>query len=191
MPGADAATWSELSVGTTATAAACVTLVNTQQPTANGATFSADGGTAQGGGGLCYAEFAMTGVNSNAAWQTCLFVPGYCNYVVGDGIGGTEESVGGVSTAAECVNTVLELHPDANGATYSSSDDACYAEFGMTGPNDNAAYHTCLFPGDLSLCTFVVGDGVPGPEEAVGDANSVSECVSMVRQMRPDANGVT
>ena len=61
----------------------------------------------------------------------------------------------------------------------------------MTGPNDSTSWHTCLFPGDMSLCTYVVGDGVGGTEEGLGDANSESECVTMVRQMRPEANGAT
>lgn len=182
----------EQPVGRTPTAAACVTMVTTQQPTANGATFSANGGTDQGGDGACYAEFGMTGPNDSTSWQTCLFIPGFCNFVIGDGTGGSEEYVADVPTAAECVSAVQEFHPDANGATYSNSGGTqCYAEFGMTGPNDSTAWQTCLFPGDMSLCTFEVGDGVGDSEERVGDANSEMECVSMVRQMRPEANGAT
>jgi hypothetical protein len=41
-------------------------MVHTQQPTANGVTYSNTGGTA------CYAEFGMTGSNGNPTWQTCL-----------------------------------------------------------------------------------------------------------------------
>ena len=182
----------EQSVGEAATAAACATMVKNLQPTANGATFSANGGTDQGGDGACYAEFGMTGPNDSTSWQTCLFIPGFCNYVVGDGTGGSEEYVADVPTAAECVNAVQEFHPDANGATYSNTGGTqCYAEFGMTGPNDSTAWQTCIFPGDMSLCTYEVGDGDGDSEERVGDANSEMECVSMVRQMRPDANGAT
>jgi len=182
----------EQNVGVTATAAECVSMVNSQQPTANGATFSANGGTDQGGDGACYAEFGMTGGNDSPSWQTCLFIPGFCNYVIGDGVGGTEEFVADVPTPMECVNAVLELHPDANGATYPNDGGTmCYAEYGMTGPNDSAAWQTCLFPGEMSLCTYETGDGTGGTEEGLGDANSEMECVSMVRQMRPDANGAT
>ena len=69
-----------------------------------------------------------------------------------------------------------EFFPQANGATYNEDSHGCWAEFSMTGPNDNTAYHTCLFPGDMSLCTFEVGDGTgeTGTEEHLGDANSES-----------------
>ena len=40
-------------------------------------------------------------------------------------------------------------------------------------------------------CEMETGDGIGGTEAYVGDANSARECVQMVRQMRPDANGVT
>ena len=33
--------------------------------------------------GECYAELGMTDVADNAGWQTCLFIPGFCNFVVG------------------------------------------------------------------------------------------------------------
>ena len=137
------------------------------------------------------ASFGMTDTTDGTAWVTCRLIPGFCDYVVGDGVGGTEQPMPNTATATECVNTVLEFHPDANGATYDADSTACFAEFGMTGPNDSTAWHTCLFPGDLSLCTFETGDGTGGTEEGLGDANSESECVSMVRQMRPNANGAT
>ena len=62
--------------------------------------------------GECYAELGMTDVADNAGWQTCLFIPGFCNFVVGDGTGGTEQYIMETATAAECVNTVLEYHPE-------------------------------------------------------------------------------
>ena len=58
--------------------------------------------------GECYAERGMTDVADNAGWQTCLFIPGFCNFVVGDGTGGTEQFIMETATAAECVNTVLD-----------------------------------------------------------------------------------
>ena len=181
-------------VGTTANGAECATLVTQQVPTATAATFVIGGGIGAGreGTGECSAVTGMTTTDeTGTATQTCLFIPGFCNYVTGDGTGGTEAYVADTSTAMECVNAVLEFHPDANGATYASDGNACYAEFGMTGPNDSEAWHTCLFPGDMSLCTYEVGDGVGGTEESLGDANTEFECISMVRQMRPDANGAT
>ena len=106
----------ESNVGRTDSAAACVSMVRLMEPTANGATYSSvvlasampDAFT---GGTACYAEFGMTSTQDSAGWQTCLLVPGFCNYVVGDGIGGTEQSVGDAATAAECVNMVLEFDP--------------------------------------------------------------------------------
>lgn len=181
-------------VGTTANGAECATLVTQQVPTATAATFVIGGGIGAGreGTGECSAVTGMTTTDeTGTATQTCLFIPGFCNYVTGDGTGGTEAYVADTATAMECVNAVLEFHPDANGATYASDGNACYAEFGMTGPNDSEAWHTCLFPGDMSLCTYEVGDGVGGTEESLGDANTEFECISMVRQMRPDANGAT
>lgn len=181
-------------VGTTDNGAACATLVSQQVPTATAASFYLGGGIGAGreGTGECSAVTGMTATDeSGTATQTCLFIPGFCDYVTGDGQGGTEAYVADTATAMECVNAVLEFHPDANGATYASDGNACYAEFGMTGPNDSEAWHTCLFPGEMSLCTYEVGDGVGGTEESLGNANSEMECVSMVRQMRPDANGAT
>ena len=53
-------------VGDATTPGECVAMVQTNEPTANGATYSATGGTG------CYAEFGMTGVNGSASWQTCI-----------------------------------------------------------------------------------------------------------------------
>ena len=43
-----------------------------------------------------------------------------CEYVVGDGVGGTESKVGDASGAQECAQLVMDTSPDANGATYST-----------------------------------------------------------------------
>ena len=175
----------ESSVGAADSAVACSTLVLAEQPTANGATYSNTGG--QG----CYAEFGMTGANDNAGWQTCLYVPGYCEYVVGDGVGGTETGVGDAATASECVNLVLASEPTANGATYpASGGTSCYAEFGMTGVNDSTGWQSCLFP-ELTICDFVTGDGVGGTESFVGEANGAQACVQLVLDTSADANGAT
>ena len=37
----------------------------------------------------------------------------------------------------------MESEPSANGATYSKSNGACYAEFSMTSANANTDYQTC------------------------------------------------
>ena len=184
----------ETQIGTAANEAACVTMVQDAYPFGsgeipNGATFNGS----EDGEGLCYAEFGMTGRNDSPAWQTCTFVADFCTYTNGDGVGGVEEMIGAASNRQECVNLVLSMRPEANGATYSQHAQTtnCYAEFGMTGPNDSAAWQTCMFPANVGVCEFVMGDGVGGTEERVGDAPSTLECVAMVIAERPEANGAT
>ena len=53
-----------------------MTMVRTQEPTANGATFPNTDGA-----GICYAEFGMTGVDQSASWQTCLFGDYFSSHV--------------------------------------------------------------------------------------------------------------
>ena len=93
----------------------------------------------------------MTGANASGEWQTCMFPDGViCEWGVGDGIGGTEESVGAADGPAECALKVLNLRPEANGATFSNTGGTgCYAEFGMTGANDSAGWQSCMFDGTV------------------------------------------
>ena len=87
---------------------------------------------------------------------------------------------------------VQATQADANGATYSlTGGTACYAEFGMTGPNSSTAWQTCMFPAALLGCQFGVGDGTGGTETLVGDATSPGECAEMVQAAEPTANGAT
>ena len=57
---------SEERIGEAPDTMACVDMVTSLRPDANGATYSNTGDTA------CYAEFGMTESNGNDAWQTCL-----------------------------------------------------------------------------------------------------------------------
>ena len=57
----------ESGVGAADSPQACAALVQAEAPSANGATFSNQGGTG------CYAEFGMTGSNDSNGWQSCLF----------------------------------------------------------------------------------------------------------------------
>ena len=178
---------SEENIGTAPDTMACVAMVLSQRPEANGATYSNDGGNA------CYAEFGMTSSNGSASWQTCQFlgelnVAG-CVFGMGDGTGGTETSLGSAASEAECVTLVQSQQPTANGATYQNDGDLCFAEFGMTGRNDNAGWQTCSLV--LGFCDYVVGDGVGGTEEMLGPAASREECVNMVLSQRPYSNGAT
>jgi hypothetical protein len=177
---------SESFAGDAASQAECVSLVVATSTDANGATYSNTGGT------QCYAEFGMTGNNDSASWQTCLFIPNFCEYVLGDGIGGTESGVGAAATALECVALVQAAEPTANGATYSATGGTgCYAEFGMTGPNTSTGWQVCQFPESLMGCTYGVGDGVGGTESYVGDASTPADCAALVQSEAPDANGAT
>ena len=66
--------------------------------------------------------------------------------MAGDGDGATEEHVGDTPDTMACVDMVMRMRPEANGATYSNSGgQACYAEFGMSTSNGSAAWQTCLF----------------------------------------------
>jgi len=60
----------ETRVTTTSSAAACATYVRQHRPLANGATWGANSHE-------CYAEFQMTGQNSNTAYRTCSFPSGF------------------------------------------------------------------------------------------------------------------
>ena len=72
-------------------------------------------------------------------------VAGTCTFTVGDGSGGPEEYLLRTDSAAACELYVKSNRPTANGATWGPTSKACYAEFGMTGANDNASYQTCQF----------------------------------------------
>ena len=99
----------ETRVGTAPSEAECVTMVVSEHPDANGATYQVDGEA-------CYAEFGMRGKNGNEGWQSCSFVAGFCDYVIGDGVGGSEQMIGQAASREECVNMVLAERPFANGA---------------------------------------------------------------------------
>ena len=131
-----------------------------------------------------------------------------CEMETGDGIGGSETGIGDANSAQECVQMVRQMQPDANGATYSNTGGTgCYAEFGMTGNNGDGNWQTCLFTGagaptpppttfgfgdgEVNGCHWEIGDGTGGTEQLVGSASNGAECVSMVQQRMPNANGAT
>ena len=68
-----------------------------------------------------------------------------CEFEPGDGTGGSESRVDDAATPEACVSQVQAEQPEANGATYSSSNGRCYAEFTMTGVDSSYAnFQTCL-----------------------------------------------
>ena len=96
--------------------------------------------------------YGSLGVAQSYTWTWATVTaqaPLVCEYIVGDGTGGSESRIGNFGTAGECAQAVHNQYPLANGATYSSTagNGACYAEFGMATGNGNTAWRTCLFGG--------------------------------------------
>lgn len=199
----------EANVGSAASAADCAAMVAREEPTANGATFPTTeiildstrwSSTLTGDQGLCYAEFGMTGSSASSGWQTCMLSnragpsppppPASdegCDWMDGDGSGGTEEGLGDAPTALACTQLVMTTRPEANGATYQQSGQACFAEFGMTGHVASGAWRTCrLRTAPTVGCDFQEGDGTgedgDETEEMVGETDTP---VSHVGQKRP------
>ena len=85
-----------------------------------------------------------------------------CAWTTGDGVGGTEESLGAAPTPQACVQLVQQTRPEANGATYRQGGTACYAEFGMTDTNGSASWITCFFLVVEDICTYAPGDARRG-----------------------------
>ena len=48
-----------------------------------------------------------------------------------------------------------------------------------------------LIIGEGIVCDFSTGDGTGGSEEYLGPADTQEKCVEMVKDQRPEANGVT
>ena len=67
-----------------------------------------------------------------------------CTFTAGDGTGDDEEQVATVASKEQCESYILANHPTANGATWSLTDNRCYAEYGMSGQSQDALYVTCL-----------------------------------------------
>ena len=100
-----------------------------------------------------------------------------CPMMPGDGTGGPEVYVGSAVTSEECAALVQATWPTANGATYSANgDDACYAEFGMTGHNSNSDWQTCLF---YHEGTFKRPSLAPSDKRSLAPSLCVCLCVSM------------
>eukprot|EP01043_Picozoa_sp_COSAG02_P067399 COSAG02_NODE_10818_length_1852_cov_1.485454_1_plen_419_part_10 len=129
-------------------------------------------------------------------------VGGGCSFVVGQGVGGAEASVGKASTAAECARLVQARQPHANGATFLNVGGYdCFAEFGMLGTDGSTEWQTCLFEETYELasqlevsqfgCSSSAGNGVSERDQQVGVADSIDSCALMVMSMRPDANGAS
>merc|ERR1719503_401638 len=89
--------------------------------------------------------------------------------------------------------------PSANGATLPAGGNGnCYCEFRMSSLNGNTHWQSCQFEGSvptpIAECdggTYLLGDGTGGHETHIGSAATPEECVAMVHQQCPGANGAT
>ena len=97
----------------------------------------------------------------NTACKSLFFVASgtpECNFVDGDGIGGTETFLQNTNTRDECVALVIQTQPNANGVTYSgrqTGGTSCYAEFGATGTSGGTSWQTCIFKQGNASCTMI------------------------------------
>ena len=78
---------------------------------------------------------------------------GDCEFGTGHGIGGSEKYLGTADSPELCVGMVTLQMPNATGVAYGvlgeGRDKECYAEFGMTGRNDNYQWQSCVTKGNI------------------------------------------
>jgi hypothetical protein len=68
-------------------------------------------------------------------------LPGDCPWVSGDGRGGTEIGLPGVSGEAACLAACIEKHPEANGITMNKDRTKCYCELNQGSVIASSAYY--------------------------------------------------
>eukprot|EP00794_Sanderia_malayensis_P014995 gene14995-16541_t len=92
--------------------------------------------------------------------ESCTQLSGYIcveQWLVGDGIGGTEANIGVYSSKEACI---LECSKRSNGvvyanaASYSDSGQACYCEFGMTGRSGTGYLSAYISPSCTSYSSL-------------------------------------
>ena len=77
-----------------------------------------------------------------------LFVLDYlCNFVTGDGVGGTEENIGYKPTPQACIDACVikkKSYPEINGVTITPAGrGSCYCEKNMASSNKSPSWKTC------------------------------------------------
>ena len=88
------------------------------------------------------------------------FFPGYlCNFVRGDGVGGTEQNIGSKPTPQACIDACVykkKTDPQINGVTITpSGKGSCYCERKMVKSNNSPSWKTCqLQSKDNHKCKF-------------------------------------
>ena len=70
--------------------------------------------------------------------------PAECAFNQGDGTGDSDEYLKQTNTKEECEVHVLSAKPAANGVTWGTANNECYAEYGMTGRKMASSWTTCL-----------------------------------------------
>jgi hypothetical protein len=126
------------------------------------------------------------------------------NFVIGDGVGGSEKFLGFVSSVNECLAMVRAAPPLQgslpNGMTFFHEilqmnmtvfHVSCYAEYGMQRSNGHSSWRTCLLVPLPTCPNLVFGDGSGGTERYLGRTYSILECMKLARTNAPTANGVT
>ena len=82
-----------------------------------------------------------------------------------DGIGGTEEHVGKVTSREACFDLVRSTRPSANGATVTPGGNSWPVMPSLDGTARTATHwETCRFPHASSGCLWVQGDGIGAPK---------------------------
>ena len=88
------------------------------------------------------------------------FFPGYlCNFVRGDGVGGTEQNIGSKPTPQACIDACVykkKTDPQINGVTITpSGKGSCYCERKMVKSNNSPSWKTCQLQNkDNHKCKF-------------------------------------
>ena len=73
--------------------------------------------------------------------QNCVFVTGYA-------LGGTDKYIGFTDSAQECLDLIKNIEKEANGMTWESQSERCFAEFDPTHIDSKCTIcQSCIFEG--------------------------------------------
>ena len=104
---------------------------------------------------------------------------------------GKEKQLGQVQSYGECITLVRSKAPDANSATVTKGGKGeCFAEWGSTAATGSAHEH-CIFGPICEGGKWILGDGNGKKEKQVGQVQTYSECITLVRSKAPDATSAT
>lgn len=159
----------------------CVNIVGKEMPSANGATWSPDGG--------CWAEMGQTGVRGpHPNYMNCPVrptAPMGCSKGKGNGL---EEPMKTTSTMAECLDWVSVRAPSANGASWQPGVNTCIAHMEQTGFSGNDFINCPITPTAPPGCTYGAGEG---EQAAMMGTPTMHACKDVVKNTQPAANGAS